>query len=130
MTAEQVVKNSNKRCNQENLIAQLKNLRSLHSPVDTLTSNWAYMVMASLAWSLKAWYALLLPGTGRWGKKHKAEKDAVLKMEFRTFLNEFIRLPAQVVRTGRRIVFRMLGWSRWQHVFLRGIGAVRGPALA
>ena len=82
MTVAQVVKSANRRCNQEKLIAQLKSLRSLHSPVDTLTSNWAYMVMASLAWSLKAWYALLLPSTGRWGKKHKAEKNAVLKMEF------------------------------------------------
>jgi len=107
MTAAQVVKNSNQRCNQENLIAQLKSLRALHSPVDTLVSNWAYMVMASLAWSLKAWYALSLPVSGRWREKHEAEKSAVLKMEFRTFLNEFIRLPAQIVLTGRRIVFRL-----------------------
>ena len=126
-SAEQIVKSSNQRCDQENLIAQLKSLRALHSPVDTLVSNWAYMLMASLAWSLKAWYALLLPVSGRWRKKHEAEKTSVLRMEFRTFLNEFIRLPAQIVKTGRRIVFRLLGWSRWQHVFLRGLSAVRAP---
>jgi hypothetical protein len=128
-TAAQVVKSANQRCNQENLLAQLKGLRALHSPVDTLVSNWAYMVMASLAWSLKAWYALMLPVTGRWREKHEAEKATVLKMEFRTFLNEFVRLPAQIVRTSQRIVFRLLGWSRWQHVFLRGLPAIRGPAL-
>jgi len=39
LTAPQVVKSSNRRCNQENLIAQLKSLRALHCPVDTLVSN-------------------------------------------------------------------------------------------
>ena len=34
---------------------------ALTTPVDDLISNWAYMVMASLAWSLKAWAALLVP---------------------------------------------------------------------
>ena len=79
--------------------------------------------------SLKAWYALMLPITGRWREKHEAEKNAVLSIEFRTFLNEFIRLPAQIVKTGRRIIFRFLGWGRWQHVLLRGLSAIRGPAL-
>lgn len=50
MEAEEVVLNANKRCNQENLIEQLKNgVRALHAPVNTLNANWAYMVMASLA---------------------------------------------------------------------------------
>jgi hypothetical protein len=127
--AKKIVEHANKRCDQENKIAQLKDLRALHSPVDNLLSNWAYMVMASLAWSLKAWYALLLPVSGRWRTRHESEKEQVLKMEFRTFLNSFIRMPAQIVRTGRRIVFRLLGWNRWQNVFLRGYAALRGPAL-
>jgi len=127
--APKIVESANARCNQENQVAQLKDLRALHSPVDNLESNWAYMVMASLAWSLKAWYALLLPVSGRWREKHEAEKDTVLKMEFRTFLNAFIRIPAQIVRTGRRIIYRLLGWNRWQNVFLRGVGALRAPAL-
>jgi hypothetical protein len=124
-SAAVVVETANQRCNQENHIAQLKDLRALHSPVDTLESNWAYMVIASVAWSLKAWYALLLPVSGRWRKRHEAEKETVLKMEFRTFLNAFIRLPVQIVRTGRRIVYRLLGWNRWQHVFLRSSWALR-----
>ena len=42
------------RCNQENLLQQLKSdVRSLTAPVDNLLSNWAYMVMGSLAWSLR-----------------------------------------------------------------------------
>lgn len=118
----EIVFESNARCNQENLIAQLHSgVRATKMPVDTLLSNWAYMVMASLAWTLKAWFALLLPEQGRWADKYRAEKHAVLVMEFRTFLNTFIRVPAQLVRTGRRLVFRLLSWNRWQHVFLRGV---------
>jgi hypothetical protein len=46
-SAEEVVFSANDRCNQENLIAQLKGgVRSLKAPVDTLVSNGAYMVMA------------------------------------------------------------------------------------
>ncbi len=62
MTAHQVVAQARSRCNQENLIAQLKGqVRALHAPVNTLVANWAYMVMAALAWSIKAWCALSLP---------------------------------------------------------------------
>ena len=56
--AEEIVFSANDRCDQENLIAQLKSgVHALATPVDDLVSNWAYMVMASLAWSLKAWSA-------------------------------------------------------------------------
>ena len=72
---EEIVWESNERCNQENLIAQLKSgVHALETPLDNLLSNWAYMVMASLAWSLKAWFGLVLTEKGRWASKHKAEK--------------------------------------------------------
>ena len=66
------------------------------------------------------------PEGGRWAAKHQREKRAVLRMEFKTFLNAFLRVPAQVVRTGRRIVFRLLSWNTWQHVFLRGMDQLQG----
>jgi hypothetical protein len=123
---EEVVFLANDRCNQENLIAQLKSgVRALRMPVDTLVSNWAYMVMASLAWSLKAWFALMLPVFGRWREQHLLERQRLLQMEFRTFLNEIIRVPAQIVRTGRRIVVRLLAWRPMLHVFLRGATVLR-----
>ncbi len=125
--AEDIVFSANDRCNQENLNAQLKGgIRALHAPVDNLVSNWAYMVMASLAWNLKAWWALSLPeGPGRWAAKHRAEKLTVLRMEFKTFANAFLRVPAQIIRTGRRIVYRLLSWNPWQHVFFRLVGQLR-----
>ncbi len=121
---------ANDRCNQENLLEQLKNgVQAMRMPVDTLLSNWAYMVMASLAWTLKAWFALLLSEEGRWAARHAREKRDVLRMEFRTFLNAFMRVPAQVVRTGRCVIFRLLSWNSWQHVFLRGVDQLHGRML-
>ena len=96
-------------------------------PVDTLLSNGVYMVMAALAWTLKAWFALVLPETGRWATRYAAEKTAVLRMEFKTFLNAFMRIPVQIVRTRRRLVFRLLAWNPWQAVFLRGVDQLREP---
>jgi len=124
--AEQIVPTANGRCNQENLIEQLKNgARAMEMPVGDLVSNWAYMVMASLAWTLKAWLALLLPEEGRWKQKYQAQKQSLLKMEFKTFLNGLMRLPCQIVRGGHRIVYRLLSWNPWQEVLLRAVDALR-----
>jgi len=121
-TVSEIVFEANTRCNQENLIAQLHGgVRALQAPSNTLLSNWAYMVITALAWNLKAWFALLLPETGRWAEKHRREKQLVLKMEFKTFVNAFIQIPAQIIRTGRRIVFRLLAWNGWQPVFFRAV---------
>ena len=121
--AADVVFLANDRGNQENVIAQLKQgVGAMRMPVDTLVSNWAYMVMAALAWTLKAWFALRLPETGRWAVRHATEKAAVLRMESTTFLNAFMRIPVQVVRTSRRLVFRLLvrdiaeRWLDWKAV--------------
>jgi hypothetical protein len=119
-TPAEVVFSCNDRCNQENLIEQLKNgVRSLRAPVDNLFSNWAYMVMTALAWNLKAWWALWLPERGRWARKHHAEKQELLKMDFRTFVNSMIKIPCQIIRTGRRLIYRLLGWNPWLGVFRR-----------
>ena len=128
LEARQVVLSANDRCNQENLIEQIKNgARAMEMPVGDLVSNWAYMVMASLAWTLKAWLALMLPEDGRWRQKHKAQKESLLRMEFKTFLNAVIRLPCQIVRTGRRIIYRLLSWNPWQEVLLRAVDTLRLP---
>ena len=71
--------------------------------------------------------ALSLPETGRWAQQHQAQKQAVLTMEFKRFLNAFLRVPCQIVRTGRRVVYRLLAWNPWQGVFLRAVDALRNP---
>jgi hypothetical protein len=120
MTAEEVVSSANDRCDQENLIAQLKSgVRALSTPVDDLVSNWAYMVMGSLAWSLKAWSALLVPVAPRHRSRHESERRTLLRMEFATYREAFLRMPCQLVRTGRRLIYRFLSWNPWQGAFLR-----------
>ena len=127
-SAEAIVFDANQRCNQENLLGQLKSgVRSLTAPVDSLLSNWAYMVMGSLVWSLKAWAALVLPETGRWRDLHQEEKRKLLRMDFSTFRVAMMRIPAQILSTGRRIVYRLLAWNPWQHVFFRLLDQLRQP---
>jgi hypothetical protein len=125
--ADEIVFTANDRCDQENLLAQLLGgVRALTAPLDNLVSNWAYIVMTALAWNLKAWWALTLPvAPGRWREKHQADKQWVLKSEFKTFVNAFLRLPCQLVRTGRKLVFRVLAWNPYQGIFFRLVSALR-----
>ena len=125
--ATEVVLSANQRCNQENLHAQLKGgVRALRAPVDSLESNWAYMVMVALAWNLKAWWALwpqVRPG--RWAERHRQEQETALRMEFKTFVNAFLRMPCQIIRGGRRLVYRLLNWHPCQRVFFRVFAQLR-----
>ena len=126
-TPAEIVLRANDRCNQENLHAQLKHgVCALQAPVDNLVSNWAYMVMTALAWNLKAWLALQLPERpGRWAERHRSEKQTVLTMEFKTFVNAFLRLPCQIIRTSGRLVYRLLSWNPWQPVLFRMLDVLR-----
>jgi hypothetical protein len=127
LTTEHVVWTANNRGNQENLLAQLHGaVSALKAPVNTLDSNWAYMVMTALAWNLKAWWALMLPVLpGRWQERHKEEKLSVLGMEFKTFVQAFVRLPCQLVKTGRKLVYRLLSWNPHQRIFWRLVTVLR-----
>ena len=106
LSVEKIVGLANGRCDQENVIEQLKNgVKAMRMPVDDLVSNWAYMVMAALAWNLKAWYGLLVPDRNR-GLE-------LVRTEFRRFLHAIILLPVQILRAGRKIVYRLLGYNGW-----------------
>jgi hypothetical protein len=118
MSAAEVVRFINGRCDHENDIEQLKNgIDAMRMPSGDLHSNWAYMVMAALAWNLKAWYGLLMPD-----RKTGAE---VVRMEFARFLNGFMALPAQVLRQARRIKVRVLAWTPYAESFLEMFAWIR-----
>ena len=119
LAGDEVVAEARGRCDQENLIAQLKDLRALHAPVNTLNANWAYMVMAALAWNIKAWCALLVPVTPRWAEVHHQERRRLLTMEFKTFRAAFVDIPAQIVKTARTVRWRIQAWNPWLRVFFR-----------
>jgi hypothetical protein len=109
-----VVRENHGRCNQENLIEQIKNgVRATRMPVAEFHANWAYLVIGALAWNIKAWTGLVLPK--RLGAR------ALVRMEFRRFLTEIVLLPAQILRSGRRLVFRLLGINRWVPLLLEGL---------
>ncbi len=113
-----IVRQSNARCHQENLIEQLKNgVQAMRMPVREFDANWAYLVIGALAWNLKAWAGLLLP-------KSLGARD-ILKMEFRRFLNELILLPTQILCSGRRLIFRLLAINRWSLLLLKGTRYLR-----
>jgi hypothetical protein len=118
MTAQEIVLFANDRCNQENVIGQLKSgVNALRMPSDGLFSNWAYMVIAALAWNLKAWYGLVTLAPA-------ARRD-ILRMEFKRFLVSFIQIPCQIVTTGRRLVYRILTYSRHLETFLEIFDHIR-----
>jgi hypothetical protein len=61
LTPIEVIACANKRCDQKNVIEQLKNgVNALRVPLYDLVSNWAYMVMAALAWNIKSWFAMMM----------------------------------------------------------------------
>ena len=118
LTAAQVVRLANERCNQENVIEQLKNgVNAMRIPVQDLVSNWAYMIMAALAWNLKAWFGMLMP--------NKDRGTEILKMEFRRFLQTLILLPCQIIRTGRKIIYRLLRYNSWLNDFFAAWERIR-----
>ena len=125
LSQDEVIAEAHERCDQENVIEQLKNgVRALRAPLNTLDANWAYMIMASLAWSLEAWFALLLPVSPRWRETHEADQRRILHMDFRTFFQSFILIPAQIIRSGRRLIYRVLAWRPELPILFRLIEAL------
>ena len=125
LTAEQVIGEAHRRCNQENLIGNLKSgVRALHAPVNTLNANWAYMTITSLAWTLKAWCALMLPISPRWQAQHEQQRNRLLTMEFRTFRAALIDIPCQIVKTGRYLRWRIQAYNPWLGILFRLLDAL------
>ena len=117
MTSEEVVFQANDRCDQEKLIAQLKSgCHALKAPSNSLLSNQAYMLMTSLAWNLKAWWALSLPEQDA---QSRQEKKMVLRWSFKSFVQSLVRIPCQLVRSGRQLLLRVLNYTPHTPLFFR-----------
>ncbi len=100
----EVVRLANQRCDQENLISQLKSgMGALRVPMYDLVSNWAYMVIAALAWNLKSWMAMQM--------HYKSQRRRYVKMEFKRFVREMVLIPCQVIRKARQTTLRVIGWQ-------------------
>jgi hypothetical protein len=104
LSAAEVVAVANDRCDQENIIAQLKSgVNALRVPLYDLLSNWAYMVIAALAWNIKSWFAMML--------HRKTDRREYIAMEFRRFLTGIILIPAMIIRRARAITVRLIGYQ-------------------
>ena len=72
-------------------------------PLYDLVSNWAYMVIAALAWNIKSWFALMM--------HRKDDRRAYIRMEFRRFFHSVILIPAMILRRARSITVRLIGYT-------------------
>jgi hypothetical protein len=118
MSNPEVVYFANERCDHENDIEQLKNgVHALRMPSEDLVSNWAYMVIAALAWNLKAWLGLLMP--------QKILGHRIVRMEFKRFLNTFMKIPCLIVKTGRQIIYRLVGYNHCLKEYLRAFSVIK-----
>jgi hypothetical protein len=126
-----IVAEANDRCDQENIHSQLNALGALAAPLDTLNSNWAYMVIASLAWNLKCWLGLTVAETGKPAarQQRRVEKQRLIRMDFVTFRQVMIYLPTQIVRSSRRLIYRLLSWNPYVEVFFRLHEQLSSPRL-
>ena len=75
----------------------------MDNPSDSLNANWAYMVIASLAWDLKAWYGMLMP--------YRALGLSIIRMEFKRFIQTFIKIPCLILKSGSAIKYRIIGYN-------------------
>lgn len=129
MSAKKIVAQSNARCDQENIFAQGKDMGALAVPLHDVTSNWAYMVMAMLAWNLKCWLSLSLKlaGNAAARAKRSEQKKRLLSMDFSTFRQQLICVPTQILRRGRELVCRLLQWTPSTEIIFRLHSAVSLP---
>jgi hypothetical protein len=103
-TPAQIVELANDRCDQENVIGQLKSgINALRVPLYDLVSNWAYMLIAALAWNIKAWFAMTM--------HRKTDRHDYIRMEFRRFFHNVILIPAMITRRARGITVRLVGYT-------------------
>ncbi|GAA4468087.1 hypothetical protein GCM10023156_58820 [Novipirellula rosea] len=126
--ARQVVIDANARCNQENNISQLKQC-ALCAPLNDLRSNWAYMVIASLAWNLKVWAGLMIKpsGTSEQRLEQAKMKSKVIAMDFTTFRDRILMIPAQIIRRSRSLLYRLLSYRPSVDVLLLIESNIRRP---
>ena len=123
LSPAEVVACANQRCDQENVIEQLKNgVNALRVPLYDLVSNWAYMVIAALAWNIKSWFAMMM-------HRHR-DRQQYVRMEFRRFIRSIILIPCHVVRRARGTTLRLIGYqptldrlfSTWRIIERTGFG--------
>lgn len=102
MTAAAVLRFAYGRCDQENIIEQLKNgIAALRMPTGELRANHAFLMMGQLAWCLRSWLSLL------------ALPKETLRWEWNWFRHAFVYVAAKITPHARRAVVYLAGSHRF-----------------
>jgi hypothetical protein len=110
VSAEEVVRETYRRCDQENVIEQLQGgIAAMRMPTGGLLANHAFLVCARLAHNLKAWLAML------------ALPTEVMRWEWKRFRKAFVYVAARVVLTARTHVLRLAASHRFVEDIRQGI---------
>jgi hypothetical protein len=109
-SAEDVVKLTYQRCDQENIIEQLQNgVAAMAMPTGGFLANGAYLICARVAHNLKSWLAqIALP------------KESV-RWEWKRFRQSFVIIAARVVRHAGGVMVRIARSHRFADAICRGI---------
>lgn len=107
---EEVVRQTYRRCDQENVIEQLQNgVAAMRMPTGGFLANQAYLVCARLAHNMKSWLAML------------ALPREVMRWEWKRFRKAFVYAAARIVRTARQNIVRLADSHRFAHAIRRAI---------
>ena len=107
------------RANHENKIEQLANgIHALKMPAAEFMANWAYMAICSLAWNIKSWLGLMIPD--------ETKRQRIISCEFKSFQNMIINIPCQIIKTGRKIIFKFLNYNDWVKIIYDTFKIIKG----
>lgn len=90
---EEIIKLIDSRGHQENFIKDFKNgLGTVHIPTKHFFGNYAYFLISMLSWNLKYWLLYII--------------DPELNIYWKRFRYLFIKVGAQIVKSGKYVVIR------------------------
>ena len=115
MTTAEVIDETYKRCDQENIIEQLgSGVAAWRMPVREYMGNCAWLEIARLAWNLGKWIAAL------------ALPAEVARWEWKRFRRAFVFVAAQVLKGGRRITTRVFDTHRYCMMLSEALAKLQG----
>lgn len=110
VSTERVVRQTYGRCDQENVIEQLRSgVAAMRMPTGGFLANYAYLVCARLAHNMKSWLAML------------ALPLEVMRWEWKRFRKSFVYVAARMIRTARQNILRLADSHRFATTIQRAI---------
>ena len=90
---EEIISIIDSRGNQENFIKDFKlGLGTVHIPTKHFYGNYAYFLISMLSWNLKCWLLYII--------------EPELKIHWKRFRYLFVKVGAQIIKTGRYVIIR------------------------